>query len=73
MPKPLENRDFTAKALQSELGRRRNNKKRDPEDKTRAQSWVFGGMSKTDINAVLEGDTVPVAFKKRVVAVSLRS
>ena len=57
-------RTFTAIALDAELGRRANNKKRKAkgEATVRPKSFVFPKLSKADIAAVKEGAVVKVEF-----------
>lgn len=54
-------RTFTARALDAEVGRRRNNKTRD--EKVRSKSFVLPALSKVDIEAIKAGGTVEVSFK----------
>lgn len=65
----IDTKAFSARALKAELTRR--SKRRD--ERGRAKSWVFVGMTKQDISNVLAGNTVQVNFKSgRVVDVSLK-
>lgn len=52
---------FTAAALTAELGRRKNNKKRDV--KVRARSFVLPALSAANIAAIKAGEIVTVDFK----------
>lgn len=65
-------RTFTARALTSELGRRRNNKAKGTS--SRARSWVFSKMDNDDIECVLGGEIVTVEFGSgRVERVGLKA
>lgn len=68
----IPTRTFTAKALDAELGRRRNNKTR--EKRARAKSFVLAGMGGGQIAAVKAGEIVQVEFKSgRVEHVGLKA
>lgn len=58
-------RTFTAAALEAELGRRKNNRKRraNNEDPKRAKSFVLPRLSKADMRAIKEGAVVTVTFQ----------
>lgn len=62
---------YTAAALDAELGRRRNNKRRDT--KVRAKSYVLPKLDSADIDAIKAGEIVKVEFKSgRVEYVGLK-
>jgi hypothetical protein len=58
-------RTFSKLALTNELARRQNNKARKAAGaaKARAASWVFPGLTKDVIKAVIDGEVVEVSFK----------
>lgn len=51
---------YTAKALDAELGRRRNNKRRDA--KAKAASFRLAKLTKADMDAIKNGEIVTVTF-----------
>jgi hypothetical protein len=59
---------FAAKGIKDEIGRRKKPKA----ERSRAKSWVFGAMTGSDLDAVLNGETVKVEFKNRIEFVALR-
>lgn len=62
---------FTARALDAEVGRRRNNRQR--EVQVRARSFVLPNLSAADIASVKDGNVVTVSFKSgRVERVGLK-
>lgn len=64
-------RQFTAIALDAELGRRKNNRGRDV--KVRPKSFVFPKLSSEDIDRIKAGEVVTVKFNSgRVEHVALK-
>lgn len=64
-------RTFTVLALDAEIGRRKNNNKRDV--KARAKSFVLPKLSAADIASIKDGNVVTVTFNSgRVERVGLK-